>query len=494
MKNTKKIIAGIMAVGMVSALTACGNNGADNSDSDATTTTTSATTTTGVTVAVNTAELQDDEETALEDTMSQLPDVELENKTIKWLGNYDLNPSTTGESKSVALEMFERKYGGVIEYTPVVWETRYDTLSTNIVSGNGIDIFPGNDPDALPNGIINGGMFQPVNDYIDLDDPLWANTRASMELMKFGDYYYEFITNTVTQYMVYYNKSTIDAFGFDDPWELYEAGEWNWDTMKNMLLDFVDNDADQYGLDGWYNEQNLFLSTGVPFVGMDDSGNVVCNINDPLVEKAMTFQYDLFQSGLVLPSEQFGWQPQWSFLGEGKTLFMIEGRWQIQGDPATWSMKLEPEDVGIVPVPGPAGEQAHQFVNFEGYLLCKGAGNPEGVKAWIDCCLLGGQDENAKAISDRKALEDNHWTQEILDKRNAIDAFGNEHPAFEMASGCSKDIMQLVLADAASCLRAPFHGTDWASTKEKYGDTLIMLVDEVNTKLQEELEKMGSAE
>ena len=33
--------------------------------------------------------------------------------------------------------------------------------------------------------------------------------------------------------------------------------------------------------------------------------------------------------------------------------------------------------------------------------------------------------------------------------------------------------------------RAPFHGTDWATMRETIADTLIMLVDEVDQKLQE---------
>jgi hypothetical protein len=33
-------------------------------------------------------------------------------------------------------------------------------------------------------------------------------------------------------------------------------------------------------------------------------------------------------------------------------------------------------------------------------------------------------------------------------------------------------------------IRAAFHGTDWATTREATADAVIMLVDEVNTALQ----------
>ena len=46
---------------------------------------------------------------------------------------------------------------------------------------------------------------------------------------------YEFIPDVTAECVVIYDKSTIEAQGLDDPWDLYEAGEWNWDTFKSML-------------------------------------------------------------------------------------------------------------------------------------------------------------------------------------------------------------------------------------------------------------------
>ena len=117
--------------------------------------------------------------------MEQLSDTEFKNKTVKWLAHYDLNPGTSGGSKSVALEMFERKYGGKIEWIPTTWGARYDDLSVNVLGGNGVDIFPGDDTSNFPRGIISG-MFQPVDDYADLNSPIWQNTKQAMELLNFN--------------------------------------------------------------------------------------------------------------------------------------------------------------------------------------------------------------------------------------------------------------------------------------------------------------------
>ena len=479
--NTKKILAGVMALSLTAALTACGGgNGADGE-----TTTSEATTTTQATVAINTEGLKDEEQESLSSVLDQLPDTELANKEIKWLAHYDLNPSNDGSSKKVELELFEQKYGGKITYIPTTWEKRYDDLSTNVLGGTGVDFFPGDDANNYPKGIISG-MFQSVDDYIDLDSAIWQNVSAAMDLFKFGGKHYQFVTGVTAEQVVIYDTSTLEAQGFDDPWELYQKGEWNWDTFKQMLLDFVDPDADQYGLDNWFNEKALYLSAGVPTVSVGDDGHLVCNVNNATVEKAMNFQYELYQNGLVLPLEQFNWSIQPQFMGEGKELFWLNGTWGIQGDPATWTVGIEPQNLGIAPVPSPEGSDPYQSAVVNGYALCKGAANPEGVARFAECVIVANNDPATIAISDRKAMDDNQWSEDIIARVKEINELTRQYPVVDLASGCSSDIASIT-TDGGSEMgtRAPFHGTDWATMRETIADTLVMLVDEVDQKLQE---------
>ena len=472
--NSKKFMAGLMAMSMAFGLTACGGNSDDSSSTDETT----ATTTTAATVAVNTEGLKEDEEEGLEDSMSQLVDTELENKEIKWLAHYDINPSTNGASKKVEIEMFEKKYGGTIKYYPTTWDNRYNDLSTYVLGGEGIDFFP-SDANNLPKGIVSG-MFQPVDDYIDLDSAIWSNTKSAMELLNFGGKHYQFVTGVTAEQVVIYSTATLEANGLEDPWDLYEAGEWNWDTFKQMLLDFVDEDSDQWGLDGFWAEKALFLSAGVPSVQSVD-GNLVCNINDATVEKAMNYQYDLYTNGLVFPREQFAWSEQPSFMGEGRQLFYICGAWTVQAAPETWSTAIDPEDLGLAPVPSPADSDPWQGATLGGYALCKGAQNPEGVALFAECQILGSNDESAVAISDRKAMDDYGWSQELIDKNKAINEIARQYPIVDLAAGCSTDIASLTTDGGDTIgLRAALHGVDWATNREAIADTVIMLVDEVD--------------
>ncbi len=495
MKNTKKILTGLLALTMVAGLSACGggddstggnggNGGAaDGGDAAEVTTTTEGTTTTQATVAVNTEGLKGDEQAVLDSVMATLPDADVENKEVKWLAHYTKNPGTDGQSKGVGLEMFEQKYGMHIKDYSTTWDTRWDDLSTYVLGGEGIDIWPGDDTANFPKGVISG-MFQPVDDYIDINDAVWQNTRAGMDIFSFGGKHFSFVTQITAEQVCIYNKSTIEENGLDDPWELYEAGNWNWDTFKGMLQDFVDPENGLYGLDGWYYEKSLWTSAGATAVGNVD-GHVVSMLRDPIVEKAENFGYELFQDGLIMDLSEYNWAIQPQFMGEGRELFLMWGSWGIQGAPETWMSKLDPADIGIVPVPSPAGSDPYGAATIAGYALCKGAANPEGAALFATCEIVAANSDEAKTISDRKAMDDNQWSQEVIDRINVCNDLVRQYPVFDFASGCSTDIADYTVNTSDNGLRVPFHGgSDWATEREKLADAIDSMVQEVDSQLQ----------
>ncbi|MDE7293709.1 MAG: extracellular solute-binding protein [Oscillospiraceae bacterium] len=439
---------------------------------------------TSVTTAAETTETSseaEEEEEPFGSAMSKLRDVEIENKEIKLLAHYDINPAS-GESKNVGLELLERKYGGYVTWIPITWNSRYDDLSANILSGTGVDIFP-SDSGNLPKGIISG-TFEPVDQYIDINDDIWANTRTAMENYKFGDEHFMFVTDVTANYFVYYNTETIKENGMEDPWELYKSGKWNWDTFKSMLTEFVDEDKDRWGLDNWYNEAALAYSAGAPAIKLVD-GHLVCNIRDAALEKAMNFQYDLYSSGLVLPIERFDWTAQPQMMGEKRELFWIGGSWETEGAPETWPMKIPPENLGIVPTPSPAGSEPYQAASLDGYVLCKGAANPVGAALFAECTIISSNDESARVISRQNKMKDAQWSEELVDRLEEINSLAKKYPVIDLAAGCSNDIASITTDGGNDVgIRAAFHGTEWAETREAIADTVEMLVNDVDTDLQ----------
>ncbi len=488
MKKTKKILAMLMAMSLIAGLSACGGDeavdGGDDVAADATTTTAAVATTTAKTVEVNTETLMDEEAAVLEEVSAQLPQVSLDNPEVKYLAHYDLNPSAeTGASKSVQLELFESNYGGYVKYYPSTWDTRYSDLSTYVLGGEGIDIFPiGDNP--LPKGI-NNGMFQSFDEYTDLNDPIWANVKTVAEKYNFGGQHYALVTGATAENVCFYNTDTIDNNGFDDPWDLHLAGEWNWDTFKSMLTDFVDVDAEQYGLDGYWNEKALMASVGVPLLEAKD-GHLICNIDNPEFEKAMNYQYELFTNNLVMDREEFGYTINPAFMGQGKELFYMVGSWDILKDPKTWFFEMEPEKLGIAPVPNPAGYDPYQALKPDGFVMCKDAGNPEGTILFVQCEILARSNEDAKAIGRRKQIDDYGLSEEFLLKLDQINQYALDYPVVEYASGASNDIASITTEGGDNVgARAPFHGVDWATEKARISEVLIALVAEVDAQIAE---------
>lgn len=480
MKDMKKIFAGVMAVSMVFGLTACGGDDAESAETTAAET---AATTTTVTVEKNTETLNEEDQGAIGSASDKLRDVELENKTVKWLAHYDpFNPSTSGNSESVPLTFFKTKYEGAVEWYQTTWETRYSDLSTYVLGGEGIDFFPC-DTAALPKGVISG-MFQPVDEYIDMESDLWKPMQSAMDIYNFGGKHYELVTGVSAEAVVIYNKKTIEENGLDDPYELWKAGEWNWDTFKAQLLEFVDPDADCYGLDGFWAEKALFLSAGKPGVEAVD-GHLVSNITDATVETAMNYGYDLYTNGLFIDRSIFDWNEQPQFMGEGKELYYIVGAWSVQAAPETWSTKIDPADLGLAPVPSPAGQPNYMGATLDGWCICKGAQNPQGVALLAECALLAGQDEEAIRIGDDKLLNDYKWSEELVAINKEINDACKENPVVDLATGVSTDVASLTTDGGDNIgLRAAYHGVEWATHREEISGVIEQLVAEADGQLQ----------
>lgn len=479
MKNLKKTLAGVSALTLTMSMTACGGG-----NESAETTADTVATTTQATVALNTETMAEEDQKTLEDVANEaLQDVELENKTIKWLAHYDINPSTArGDSESVNINLFKTKYGGEIKWYSTTWNTRYSDLSTYVLGGEGIDFFPC-DTAALPKGVVSG-MFQPIDEYIDMDSPLWTDVKEAMEIYNFNGKHYEFVNSVSAEAVVIYNKQTISENGLDDPWELYQSGEWNWDTFTAMLESFCDPDADQWGLDGYWNEKALLLSAGVPSVSSVD-GTLTVNLNDPNIEKAMNWSYELNTKGLVLDMSLFDWQEQPQFMGEGRELFYICGAWAVQAAPETWSTKIPPENLGLAPVPSPAGSDPYQGATLDGWVLCKGAANPQGVALFAECTRLANTNDEAIAIADKKVMDEYGWSEELIAINKEINDLARQYPVVDLATGISTDVASITTDGGSEIgLRAAFHGFEWATTRDEISEVVEMLVKEVDDQVK----------
>lgn len=399
---------------------------------------------------------------------------ELENKTIKWMANWGF--STDKDTNYV---VFQERYGGNIEETIIDWSVRYDKLATAINGDEGIDFFPAGDTDAFPKGAIKS-MFVPVDDYIDYDSELWRDVKAANDMFIWNGSHYVICTDiSGGNTAVIYNRKTIEENGLDDPAQLFAKGEWNWDTFKGLLDEFVDPENGLYGIDGYWAEEALSLTTGVPYIGLEN-GKLVNNLKNPAIERVQNFMTELHRDGCVIDKELFDWNEKPGFIGEGKELFYPCGLWALYKDASEWK-KTFGEEAFFVPMPkDPKADKYYIPSTVEGFMMVSGGKNPEGVAKFADCKRAVLLNEGLKNIGDDLMIKTYGWTEEMVAMRDRMTEMATENPVFDYYVGVSTDVTG-ILDSAETGIRGSLQaGSSWSETVGECYSVIDALIDDAN--------------
>lgn len=401
---------------------------------------------------------------------------ELENKTIKWMSDWDINPDGTGKKTPADLLLFQEIYGGKVEYINVGYNERYERLAEAISSGEGIDFFYSGNLDAIPKGAIKG-MFEPTDDYIDYSSPLWKDIKEANDSIMWNGKHYASITQTTGDKVAcVYNKKTMQEAGLTDPALLYEKGEWTWEAFQTMLEKFVDTENGKFGIDGWWFEFGLINTTGVQAISIND-GKLVSNLADPNMERVQNWMFELYNKGLIaIGGEKYGFEDKPNYIAEGKTLFYPVGLYEFYSTPENWKKKFG-EDVFFVPMPkDPKADEYYIPVGMEAYSLVSGGANPEGVAKYLDCKRYVLLNEDARAVADTIYIDDYGWSQEMLDMKNSMQEIADANPTFDISVGVSADCGKII----DDSLRLTTRGTPWSETYDSIYATVDAYLKDAN--------------
>ena len=401
---------------------------------------------------------------------------ELENKKIKWMATWDINPGPTGKNVPIELALFQERYGGEIEYYAVTWENRYDKLAAAIQSGEGIDFFSASDSDAFPKGA--KGMFAPIDDSIDFDSPLWSDVKdVNDSIMWNGNHYVAVVFVTGDNCAVIYNRDTIEEAGLEDPAVLYEQGNWTWDTFEDMLIKFVDKDNKKFGIDGWWFEFGLMSTTGVPPVTIENQ-KLVNNLGAPAMERVQNYLYELYNKDCIaICTESFGSKDMPNYIGEGKTLFYPCGLYQFYCEPEQWQKKFG-ENAFFVPMPkDPEADEYYVPTGMDAFVMVKGGQNPEGVAKYLDCKRYTLLNDKVRSIADEQMVEDYGWSQDMIDMKDSMQSLAEENPVYDFSKGVSADCGEILDINLRNCARGI---CPWNETYDSIFSAVDQIIKEVN--------------
>ena len=272
MKSMKRFTALALSLLVMLSLCACGSSSSEGGSSTETTTT---------------KKLEDSQQQVVESIAndSAADTRTLTNNEIKWFSFWDINPTASDDKDiGVDLALFQTKYNGKITYIPTTYDTKFDDLANLVMSGNSPDFCGADDMDIFPKGAIKK-MLEPLDNYIDFDSDLWKDIKPACDQFVYKGSHYVGVSRVDPAYIWIFNQTQLTEMDIENPKEMWANGEWNWETMAQMCVDFADADNDKYALDAWYYENALTESTGLPLIGMKD-GNIVNNIESLEIAKA----------------------------------------------------------------------------------------------------------------------------------------------------------------------------------------------------------------
>ena len=472
----KKIIALFMALILIAALVGCGQKKRQP-----------------ITLTLST----EDAEAILAAAGIMLPDAEavgVEAGTVIKLYDYrnDLQNYSEEEMVQTGYWTFREKYGCDIEWIECTYEDKWSRLAALILSGDNPDFSAAWATD-FPFRCING-MYESIDDYIDYDDPLWSDMKYySDTFFSIGDRHYVFLTDVMFNSVVVYNRRVFDEWGFDDPAELFYNDEWTWDEMMSMSLDFTDPEDGRYAFNTWHTEDTFFTSTGTFIVEYNtELGKYESNIDDPRLERAANWLYDVMKNELCYPMWRNGWTMNYDAEGggmkEGKTLFAMDP-WYVFDECRSAEEydaifgDIRAGELMIVPVPRDPNGDGEYYIDskVKGYFLVLGAKNPEGVALLASCDRFKIIDPTVVSIDTRQLKEKKGWTDEMLTMYDDMYDIAHSHNTlFVFGEG---------LGNASSPVDSLYNytrnggDTTWAQRKEQYADTLQYYLDELNVQI-----------
>lgn len=469
MKRIKRIAATVCAFAAVLGMAACGSSDDKNSSSSSSS------------KAPDEIKLNSEAQEQVNSLSDKLGDDQLENTTIKFISHWDLNPGD-GQVVPPNIQMFRDKYNGTIEWVQTTWEERYNDIAKYVLAKNSPDFFPAMDMDGFPKGAMKG-MFQPFDDYLDFNSDLWKDSKEVNDAFMFNGGHYVAATSAYPQYICIYNPVTIKENGFEDPAELYLNDEWTFSKFEEMCKDFTDPENDKYGLDGWWYSYALNDAGGVPIITMEN-GKLVSNIDDPTVDAVQNFMYELNKSGVCYPKPDHGGSIRGDGktgdgMGDHKTLFYPCGFWAIENKPDTTKIFGDVAAGEIMFVPMPRMDDSDSYYvssRNDGYHLIKGAKNPEGVVAFLNCTQLCTKE--AQNISLDQLRNEYKWTEDMINMRQNILELCKTNAVYDFSGGVNDALSNQL--DFKTATMNFGDAKEWSTVVEENKGVIQSILDDAN--------------
>ncbi len=442
----------------------------------------------------------EDSEAILQAAGVRLPDISVAagaNSVVQFFGWGDpFQNYNEDEIVSLAYWTFQNKYNSSINYIETTYFERNDDLALLITSGSPPDMcIGGNGSTAMyPMNCIKE-MVQPVDPWIDYNDPLWAPMKNLADLFTLHGEHYQITIDTAPSNVVLYNRRIMEEYGFDDPADLYWNDEWTWDVFYDMCMEFSDVDEDRFALDGYPYSSAMIEASGEQIMQIDENGRFYSNVDSPAIERAQDILYNLCKNDCNYRDASGNhWARRDQDGGpcgmkDGKLLFYILGESFFQQPVDTIEANfgaISEGELMFAPLPrDPLGDGtyflASSFVDIYGcYCIVSNARNPEGAALLAACIRFKVIDPVVSNIATRQLKETYLWSDEMVEMSEECAKIAEAHRVFDLG-GNLPDNLGNALNGISWAIARSSDPQSWGQLKEQYREQLDYYIEELNS-------------
>lgn len=286
--------------------------------------------------------------------------------------------------QNTVVKAFKEKYPDVkVEFVSCSWENWKVKVLASASSGEPVDV--------INDSANNNPMFamrkinQPLQNYINMQNPNLHMETMDTVFKYNGSYYVATAGSNVC--VIYYNKDTFDNEGADDPCDLYEAGNWDFENFIRVAkeLTYSSNDGKRWGFSTNY-PYVFFGANATSALTLDENFKYKLNLTNPNLEHSL----ELVQDGWYTSKWQ-GWEgTPWNSFYNGTCAMIADFQW-FEGQ------ILEAKEYGlcdfeydVVPMPrGPNNTQGVTPIASAGWSIGYGCDAPYHAGILIDMLIDG---------------------------------------------------------------------------------------------------------
>ena len=382
-----------------------------------------------------------------------------------------------GQERPTPVALFEDIYGGKIRYVQTSLKNKYTTFSAMLLAGDEVDMFE-YEQGAFPKGVLSQ-QYQALDPYfrsMGMNYDIWENMEDIIESLEYKGEHYVIPYSFSNPIVMTYSRKLIRDYGLDDPYELYQNDQWNWDTFMDIAETYHQKTGKPAVRGDFGNA--LIHSSGYRIIDYRN-GKLVSNINHAPLRLAELFMQEINKKSL--------YSATWSDSYTTETLFFTNNSWTL----GISNVNNSGMDLMVVPVPkDPQVEGNYIVCDLDAKMLVKNSTKGDAVATYIMCERIVASQPEYKAgaklyattpVKSSSGVVKSYITAEQYDALQSFVDPARVTPVFDyiwgmgaIASG-SGGIMESL---SNAFLINGGYESDWKNLRNSYYDTINQVINE----------------